>query len=98
MKDQIFIHFKIRSKAQFVKYTMNCPKIQQHLNLHQQIQFQQFVEFLDGLEVLGSEKIGQNFYKTELREQFIKNSKNLKTFLSLSVRRKRCDFPISLGS
>ena len=31
---------------------MNCPKIQQHLNLHQQIQFQQFVEFLDGLEVL----------------------------------------------
>ena len=32
----------------------HCPKIQQHLNLHQQIQFQQFVEFLDGLEVLGS--------------------------------------------
>ena len=44
---------------------MNCPKIQQHLNLHQQIQFQQFVEFLDGLEVLGSKKIGQNFYKIE---------------------------------
>ena len=44
---------------------MNCPIIQQHLNLHQQIQFQQFVEFLDGLEVLGSEKIGQNFYKIE---------------------------------
>ena len=44
---------------------MNCPKIQRHLNLHQQIQFQQFVEFLDGLEVLGSEKIGPNFYKIE---------------------------------
>ena len=73
---------------------MNCPTIQQHLNLHQQIQFQQFVEFLDGLEVLGSEKIGQNFTKLN-KEQFIKNSKNLKTFLSLSVRRKRCDFPIS---
>ena len=43
---------------------MNCPKIQRHLNL-QQIQFQQFVEFLDGLEILGSEKIGQNFYKIE---------------------------------
>ena len=40
---------------------MNCPKIQQNLNLHQQIQFQQFVEFLDGLKILGSEKIGQNF-------------------------------------
>ena len=44
---------------------MNCPKIQQHLNLHQQIPFQQFVELLDGLEVLGFEKIGQNFYKIE---------------------------------
>ena len=43
----------------------HCPIIQQHLNLHQQIQFQQFVEFLDGLEVLGSEKMGQNFYKIE---------------------------------
>ena len=43
----------------------HCAKIQQHLNLHQQIQFQQIVDFLDGLEVLGSDKIGQNFYKIE---------------------------------
>ena len=43
----------------------HCPKIQQHLNLYQQIQFQQFVEFLDGLEVLGSEKNRPIFYKIE---------------------------------
>ena len=59
---------------------MNCPKIQQHLNLHQQIQFQQFVEFLDGLEVLGSEKIGQTFTKLNKESKLSKIQKNWKLF------------------
>ena len=55
---------------------MNCPKIQQHLNLHQQIQFQQFVEFLDGLEVLrlreNRPKLLQNWIKRAIYQKFKK--------------------------